>query len=255
MPDYGLVSRSINNLADRIGGLSAQRNAHDERMMDYGLAEANLGLREREMQGQQNVELAKAKRDQWLNEEVTGRQAIMTHPKMTDEQKKAFITNLEKSTDPEFAKYILDGAIYKRGKWAEAARNAISAHQERTQKAQLEQQKLGIQKDRNAILRSGGAKDNRSTMQKEVEYIAQTNGISPQQALVQWQKSKSLPERIRLFSEEVKALNDDITLFGEEGSKIKAQKIQELRDLYGVQDLPGDTPQSTPALPPGFVMD
>jgi hypothetical protein len=103
--------------------------------------------------------------------------------------------------------------------------------------------------ERNALERSkmdlglGGAKDNRSTMQKEVEYIAQTKGIAPEQALLEWQQSKSEPERIRLYNEEIKALNENMFDTSPEAKAAKEAEVSRLKEIYGIGKIAGNKPQ------------
>jgi hypothetical protein len=246
MVDYGLVSRSISGLADRVGNITAQDQAHQRAMKGFDIQKTGLGLRAKEQAGQQDVELAKAEKEAWDNEYVLGEQAIDTHPKWTPEQKAA----MKKTFEPFLA------FSFKRKEWGNAIRDLKSEYDKEQGAERRHKENVGLKKQENSLRAqqaTATAKDTRSTMQKEVEYMAEVNKTTPQEALVMWQKQKSLGERIRLFNNEIDALNSDMTLMGPKGAELKKQKIAELRSLY----IPDADQQGTdlPPLPPGFQLD
>jgi hypothetical protein len=263
MVDYGLVSRQINHLTSQIGGITDRNLAHEETMSRLGLASAQTGFENKNIEGQHAVELAKQKREQFLNEEVTGRQAILSAPKLSDEQKQTMIKTIEQQGHKE----ILDGMVYKRGSWVKALRDTIAdrTKQSSTEKQQDRMYGLGLQRLNVEKQRAATAKDNRPNMQKEVEYISQIKGIPPQAALDEWISNKTLAERIRAYNNEIDSLDNDLSLMGPKGAPLKEQKIKQLRELFRIDQLPGNPAQpdigaqkqkggKIPPLPPVFEL-
>ena len=152
MVDYGLVSRSIDRLANRVGSITDRRMAHDEQMTNLGLQGAQLDAKIGQMEGQQKLDIAKAQREQFLNEEVTGRQAIMTHPKLSDEEKKALIQNAPNE--------ILDGMAFTRRNWASAMAQAKQSMQKRQDTKAYQDKRIGLEKERLDILKNKGTSEN-----------------------------------------------------------------------------------------------
>jgi len=224
MPDYGLVAREINNLSNRIGNITARNQSND-------LALANLDYNQKNIEGQQGLQMAKLQREKWLTEPVTIGQAIDTHPKWSPEQKQAIKMSMpEKERDS-----ILNHP---------ATRGTLNATLEKlsqqSKEDQYKQQMLAL-RGREVTAKEKEPRDNRSNMQKEVEYIRNVKGVSPIEALAEWQKSKSLPERIRLYNNELTALNEDLTI----SPKDKPSKVEQLRQLYGISDAMNQ-PQQAP---------
>ena len=106
MPNYGLVAQSINNLADRIGRTTDRQLSHEEAMSDLGLRGAQLDIQSKDVQGQQSLNVAKMKRQQFLEEPVTIGEAIETHPKWTPEQKKTIMGSIPEDVRGEFLGHI-----------------------------------------------------------------------------------------------------------------------------------------------------
>jgi hypothetical protein len=79
-----------------------------------------------------------------------------------------------------------------------------------------------------------GGKDSRSTMQKDVEFISQVLNVSKKEALAQYRSDKTLPERLRLYNNEVDAIRKDYSLDDDK----KAEKIQRLKEHF-LENLPG----------------
>jgi len=77
MPDYGMVANSIRGLGDSINRYQQNRMGHEERMSTLGLQGTQLQFQKAQME-----------REQWLDEVVTGAQAIRENPNW-DEATKA----------------------------------------------------------------------------------------------------------------------------------------------------------------------
>lgn len=131
MVDYGLVSRNINELANRIG-MMRQAESRD------ALAEAQLrqqgvqyGLANQAQT--QDLQLKKAVMDRqaWLDQPVTMKQAIAESnwtPEQKDEALKAFPADL------------VDTFVARRGEWAGAWQKAMSERQKQTAAAVVKPQ-------------------------------------------------------------------------------------------------------------------
>lgn len=278
------LSRNIDNLTGLLRGVQQDKLKHEYDMKNLGLAQIGLQNQSANIAGQQGLDVAKLERENFLNEPVTMRQLFMTRPGKSPEEAQAAIDSLPKEMKP-----FLDNPefVFPRGKWHELYRNTRAG----MAKAQAEQQRheelmgerrltreqsaaqSGLDRaSRERIAKEGlrttekvagmrSEKDTSSTMQKEVEYIAKTKGVAPVQALEEWKLSKSLPERIRLFNNEIDALNEDLDLMGPDKAQEKAMKVEQLRQMYGVgqQDLGLKAPQKQAdymtTLPPGFQLD
>jgi hypothetical protein len=177
MPNYGLgPAQQINRLTEQVRGLGLDKYRHQEAMQDYGLKGAQLGLQEKEMAGQQAFNIAKAQRDQFMNQKVTGRQAILTHPELSDDEKQFAIDTITKTVkDPESANYILDGAFFKRADFDEALRKTIDQVTQQAKESKYRQEKMGLEKQKLSILRQKEAKDTRTSAQKEFDRFKQAN--------------------------------------------------------------------------------
>lgn len=105
-------------------------------------------------------------------------------------------------------------------------------------------------------------KDNRSTMEKEVDFIMRTRKTTWEKALDEWQSTKSQGERIRLYNNEIGILNEDpeFRVLKNENPKAAEDKIRELRELFGIDKITKEkkidkSGTGIPELPAGFVLD
>lgn len=183
------VARQLNILSEQIMRAANRRLSHKEQMADIELSGARLDYQRQRLTGEQDIQKSKIQRENWLNEEVTAREAI-NGSKLPDEAKERLLN----SVPPE----ILDGGangelIFKRGKWAEGLRNALTKQQERDAKAaertetqqfrekQLAETKryhtgqLGIARERLKAEKEHGGKDTRTASQKEYDRYKQEN--------------------------------------------------------------------------------
>jgi hypothetical protein len=227
--NYGLVPQSINSLADRIERQTERESRDKMALANLGLQKAQLGLQNRALGAEQNFNLAKQQREQWLSEPVTVGQAIDTHPNWDDATKNAVKMSIP---DPQ-REGVLNHPT-TRGKLNEflgQLRQEKIASEQFNQKMGLEQQKLNLMRQKTAA-----EKDNRPNMQKEVEFIAQTMGTTPQEALKAYRQDKTLPERIRLYNNELDRLAKDFH-FQDLDGKQKAEKVNKLRKDFGISDI------------------
>jgi len=252
---YSLVPQALNQLADRVNQLSRQKSNHTRALQDLNLAESQLGLKAQSLADQHNINIAQAEKEKHLDEVVSLGDVIKSS-KIPWEQKQQVLSSFDEKVlnFPTTRRKAMDAFSRLESERIAGERHTenldhrealtdkqISAQREiaagRTGSAEkIAQMKIDAMGDRQE-------KDTRSNMQKEVEFIATTEGVSLPEALKQWQKSKSLPERNRLYNNELEALNNDMSLLGPEGAELKKQKIQELRQIYGINEAMNQKPQ------------
>lgn len=259
MRDYGLVANQINQLASQIGGMRRDRAADQARIADTQLKEAQFGLSAQSMKGSQDLEMAKLKRAEYMDGEVSLKSFIDERPWSPEMKKRAFgFIESQDMGDVADVPMFKRGAIYQalqgmadNKRKMDAVKKKSDIESDRWNKEYgLKQQELGI-KRQEASAKVAGARDNRSTMEKEVAFISETTNKPMEEALNEWMSNKTLAQRMKIFSDDVKTLNDDISLMGKEGSAKKAKRIEELRSLYRVAggDMPGSSPMAGNGLP------
>lgn len=264
MVDYRIVGDALRGLSSDIRSITQQDAAHRLGLADIRARQAGQNFQNTLQQGEQNLRIAEADRANYENESITIGQAIDEMKSATPQQKqilKGQIAEFEKQAPGLFSgtfprkvlwQWYREAAMETQKMMGEAGRHTEKMGLERKgldiqqQRADTERQ-LGT--ERNVLERrkidlglSGGAKDNRSTMEKEISAISQIRGIPMQQALDEWQQSKSAAERIRLFNNEMQALNESLDFIGPDGQALKNAKIQELRQLYGIDKISGNQP-------------
>lgn len=94
MPQYGLVTNAIGDLANRVRGLRQDELAHQRQMQSLDLANARLGLEAQTLAGNREIQMAKFKREQYLDEPTPLSEVIRTL-KFPDENKAALMKQFE----------------------------------------------------------------------------------------------------------------------------------------------------------------
>jgi hypothetical protein len=262
MADYRLVGDALRDLGGSLRGITQQQSAHQLGLANLGMQQSQQNFQNTMRKGEQDVRIADADRANYESEPITGFQ-FLDEMKTTPERKQGFKTIIDGFEQAEPGVF---SSPLPRKAWATMIHETAmqmnaekKASAQQAEKMGLERQKIDIAQqqadnayrlgtERNALERSKMdmglvGKDNRSTMQKEVEYIAQTKNITPEQALLEWQQSKSEPERIRLYNEEIKALNENMFDTSPEAKAAKDAEVNRLKEIYGIGKIAGNKPQ------------
>lgn len=250
----GSVADNIWRLAGAVGDIGARRDAHTRNMANLGLQSSKMKYDVRQQDEQRNYErglgLQKRQDEELNNRPVTGRQAIMMS-QLPDEAKQGLIA-AAKDTSPQ----LLDGTVFPFGKWKEGfntlmaqSREAKALQENKDREYLLKKRELGIKSRKaDADIKK---KDSRSAMYKQVQEYAKSHGITEVESWKKLLASKSEPERIRLYNNEVKWLDENV------GQAERDQKIPELRKAYGIEEIEGieklKDEGGIPAPPPGWV--
>lgn len=137
MVDYGLVSRNINALTNQIRVNKENQRRHETEMGQQALTMAQLGLQKIGMQNQMKLAVAKAEYNKFQNETVSGRQAIMSQPDWSYEEKQNIISTIPKE--------VLD-LPYKRETWQKALNQSLSEFKESEETKAYRSDRLGLQR-------------------------------------------------------------------------------------------------------------
>jgi hypothetical protein len=243
MPNYFGLADQINKLSDRVAGLGSDRMAHEERMAGLGLTGVQLDNQRTAVQGQRQSELAKMEYEKYLDEPITVGSAISTSKRSAQEKRQMM----------ETLKPFLNEPTTRRGFFERVNSAREQAMEAQKMKATEEYRKKQLQLDRDQIrsaekiagMRTSAASDNRPNIQKEVEYIASVLGINQQDALKKYQSDKALPERIRLYNNELELLRKDDKFQYDLTEQQKEQKINELRSRYKIDEISGKQEQQS----------
>jgi hypothetical protein len=223
-PDYGMTSRSIFRLADMLRQGTNDKYRHDEAMPVLDLQSAKDDADRQTLAGQHRIALEQQKRQKFLAEPVDIQTAI-TESKLSPDTKQKLLQGLPKE---------LLGTVAPRAKIFEAYGKAKQNMLNRRSNEKINAQ------------RAATSKDNRSTMEKDVDAISRIYRIDRKQAYERYQKDKNLGERIRLYNNAVenldKFLNEDE----------KEQKLKHLQQAFGIDELmnkPQEQQVQTPQKP------
>jgi hypothetical protein len=241
MPRYDLVVNAIDSLANRVHGLSQDKRADEMQMRQFDLANAKLGLEATTRAGQQELEMAKVKREQYLDEPITFGDAIKGS-KRSDEEKalalKEFAPILGVPTTRRKAgEGMYDYFMRKSGKNQDIEQKRLDreARVRESQKDRASREKI-------AGMRQRGTRGAES----DIELYQRVYGISPAEALDMYRSDKSAAQRIRLYVDELDKLASSNEFKYDLSDEEKAAKVKSLRDQFGIDKVPGTDNRQEP---------
>lgn len=239
MANEGLVLRAIQGLTGQLQDETAARRSHNTNIGNLQLQGRQVDLGNRELGAKLAADEAMRKREEYLNEPVTFRQAV-TQSKFPDGLKQKLIT----MAPPK----VLDGMVFKRKNWVTEGRKVL-----------LDMMKAGdlkLEKNRQYEL------DKRRT-DAYTKYLGRGGGRGSQN---QYKTSQKMDDLSRDYKTAMDSLKGE---FGDVEDKAMARKISQayrkdkrlirrglephfLDDVMGMEGRREE--EGLPPLPPGAVL-
>jgi hypothetical protein len=129
------VSNQLNFISRTLAQDQAGRRRDELASQNLRLQGVQIDNQNRLAMARNNVDLAKMQRENFNNEVVTGRDAILTHPGLSDEQKKRMLQMF-----PEEVQNL----AFPRKLWAQGVNSAYQAHQQRAEQKAYQDKLLDL---------------------------------------------------------------------------------------------------------------